>query len=107
MGLGKTVQAIAAMVSLKNTGATHFVVVCPASVIENWCREIRRQSRLSVVKIHGAGRMSALRTWVRSGGVAVTTYETTAYFKLDDGFQFSMLTVDEAHYIKIPKHAAP
>src|SRR5699024_4740488 len=73
---------------------------CPASVIENWCREIRRQSRLSVVKIHGAGRMSALRTWVRSGGVAVTTYETTAYFKLDDGFQFSMLTVDEAHYIK-------
>ena len=100
MGLGKTVQAIAAMVSLKNTGATHFVVVCPASVIENWCREIRRQSRLSVVKIHGAGRMSALRTWVRSGGVAVTTYETTAYFKLDDGFQFSMLTVDEAHYIK-------
>ena len=32
MGLGKTVQAIATMVSLKNTGATHFVVVCPASV---------------------------------------------------------------------------
>lgn len=100
MGLGKTVQAIAAMVSLKNTGATHFVVVCPASVIENWCREIRKHSRLSVIKVHGAGRMSALRTWIRSGGVAVTTYETTAYFKLDDGFRFSMLTVDEAHYIK-------
>ena len=100
MGLGKTVQAIAAMVSLKNTGATHFVVVCPASVIENWCREIRKHSRLSVTKVHGAGRMSALRAWLHSGGVAVTTYETTAYFKLDDGFRFSMLTVDEAHYIK-------
>lgn len=103
MGLGKTVQAIAAMVSLKNTGASHFVVVCPASVIENWCREVRKHSRLSVTKVHGSGRLAALRSWVQSGGVAVTTYETTAYFKLDDGFQFSMLTVDEAHYIKNPQ----
>ena len=36
------------------------------------------------------------------GGVAVTTYETTAYFKLPDDFKFSMLVVDEAHYIKNP-----
>lgn len=42
MGLGKTVQAIATMVSLRNTGGTHFIVVCPASVITNWCREIRK-----------------------------------------------------------------
>lgn len=102
MGLGKTVQAIAAMVSLKNTGATHFVVVCPASVITNWCREIRKHSRLSVIKIHGQGRKNALREWVRSGGVAVTTYETTGYFKLEDDFRFTMLVVDEAHYIKNP-----
>ena len=47
--------------------------------------------------------MEALRSWVQSGGVAVTTYETTGYFKLDDGFHFSMLTVDEAHYIKNPQ----
>ena len=103
MGLGKTVQAVAAMVSLRNTGATHFVVVCPASVIENWCREIRKHSRLSVTKVHGTGRMGALHSWLQHGGVAVTTYETTGYFKLDDGFQFSMLTIDEAHYIKNPK----
>ena len=103
MGLGKTVQAIAAMVSLRNTGATHFVVVCPASVIENWCREVCKHSRLSVTKVHGAGRMAALRSWIQRGGVAVTTYETTGYFKLEDGFHFSMLTVDEAHYIKNPQ----
>jgi SNF2 family DNA or RNA helicase len=41
MGLGKTVQAIAAMVSLKNTGETHFAVICPASVMTNCSREIR------------------------------------------------------------------
>ncbi len=102
MGLGKTVQAIAAMVSLKNTGATHFVVVCPASVITNWCREIRKHSKLSVIKVHGQGRKYALNSWIRSGGVAVTTYETTGYFKLEDDFRFTMLVVDEAHYIKNP-----
>lgn len=105
MGLGKTVQAIAAMVSLKNTGATHFMVICPASVITNWCREIRKHSLLSVIKVHGQGRSYAIRSWLQSGGVAVTTYETTGYIKLDQDFSFSMLVVDEAHYIKNPRAA--
>lgn len=100
MGLGKTVQSIAAMVSLKNTGATHFVVVCPASVITNWCREIVKHSMLRAVKVHGTGRMEALRSWIRNGGVAVTTYETTGHFQLEEDFEFTMLTVDEAHYVK-------
>ena len=52
MGLGKTIQAIATMVSLKNTGATHFVVLCPASVIINWCREIQKFSKLRAIKVH-------------------------------------------------------
>lgn len=103
MGLGKTIQAIAAMVSLRNTGATHFVVVCPASVITNWCREIRKMSLLTVTKIHGAGRASALKAWLKSGGVAVTTYETTSHFKMDTNFKFTLLVVDEAHYIKNPE----
>ena len=103
MGLGKTIQAIAAMVSLRNTGATHFVVVCPASVITNWCREIRKMSLLTVTKIHGAGRASALKAWLKSGGVAVTTYETTGHFKMDNNFKFTLLVVDEAHYIKNPE----
>ena len=103
MGLGKTIQAIAAMVSLRNTGATHFVVVCPASVITNWCREIRKMSLLSVTKIHGAGRAAAFKAWLKSGGVAVTTYETTSHFKMDNNFKFTLLVVDEAHYIKNPE----
>ena len=103
MGLGKTVQAIAAMVSLRNTGGTHFIVVCPASVIMNWCREIRKMSLLNVTKVHGSGRKAALDSWVKTGGVAVTTYETVAYCKLPDDFKFKLLVVDEAHYIKNPK----
>ena len=103
MGLGKTIQAIASMVSLKNTGATHFVVVCPASVLTNWCREIQKHSLLSVTKVHGSGRSLAVRGWLEAGGVAVTTYETTAHFHLPADFRFSMVVVDEAHYIKNPE----
>ncbi len=102
MGLGKTIQAIAAMVSLKNTGATHFIVVCPASVLANWCREIMKMSDLKVVKVHGQDRSAALDLWIKDGGVAVTTYETTGHFKLDKDFKYSLLVVDEAHYIKNP-----
>ena len=103
MGLGKTVQAIATMVSLSNVGGTHFAVVCPASVVTNWCREIAKFSNLSVIKIHGSGRDKALEEWIEKGGVAVTTYETTAFIKLPDDFKFTELVVDEAHYIKNPE----
>ena len=103
MGLGKTVQAIAVMVSLRNTGATHFLVICPASVMENWCREIQKHSDLTPVKIHGDRRQEALARWQQSGGVAVTTYETTGFFDLPKEFRFAAAIVDEAHYIKNPQ----
>lgn len=100
MGLGKTIQAIATMVSLKNTGATHFLVICPASVITNWQREIVKHSKLRVTKVHGSGKSSAIKAWVKNGGVAVTNFESTAAFKLEDNFKFDLTIVDEAHYIK-------
>ena len=102
MGLGKTVQAIATMVSLHNAGATHFIVVCPASVLTNWIREVTKMSSLPVIKIHGSDREKSLELWKNEGGVAITTYETTGHFDLADDFKFSLLVVDEAHYIKNP-----
>lgn len=100
MGLGKTIQAIATMVSLKNIGATHFVVVCPASVVTNWCREIVKHSKLKVYKAHGPTKKSEYNTWLEKGGVVVTTYESVTVFDFDPEYKFSQLIVDEAHYIK-------
>ena len=102
MGLGKTVQAIAVMVSLKATGATHFMVVCPASVLINWAREIRQFSELKVTVIKGGDYM-AVRSWEDGGGVAVTTYESISRFALPQDFGFSLLVADEAHYVKNPQ----
>ena len=103
MGLGKTIQAIATMVSLKNNGASHFLVICPASVLSNWRREISKHSDLDSIKIHGADREESIKSWIENGGVGVTTYETATFFKLDENFKFAMAVVDEAHYIKNPQ----
>ena len=101
MGLGKTVQAIAVMVSLRNTGASRFIVVCPASVLSNWCREITAHSNLPVIMVHGSKKEAALSSWVQSGGVAVTTYETTGFFgTAETENKTDLIVVDEAHYIK-------
>ncbi|MBP3322785.1 MAG: DEAD/DEAH box helicase [Clostridia bacterium] len=102
MGLGKTIQALAAMAALKAEGKTHFMVVCPASVLINWCREIEKHSYLTPIKIHGADE-NALNKWLEEGDVAVTTYESISRFELPDGFSFDMLVVDEAHYVKNPE----
>ncbi len=100
MGLGKTIQAIATMVSLKNTGATHFLVICPASVVTNWCREVAKQSKLRYTKIQGTGKKTAFESWLKTGGVAVTNYESVSTIKLPEGFNIDLVIVDEAHYIK-------
>ena len=102
MGLGKTIQAIAAMAALKAEGATHFMVVCPASVLVNWCREIEKHSQLSVTKVHGNDE-DALLHWRQNGDVAVTTYESISRFKLPEKFKISMVVTDEAHYVKNPE----
>ena len=102
MGLGKTIQAIAAMAAMKAEGKTHFMVVCPASVLINWCREIEKHCHLAVTKIHGNDE-AALRCWRENGDVAVTTYESISRFQLPETFPISMIVTDEAHYVKKPE----
>ena len=101
MGLGKTMQAIASMVALAATGKSHFVVVCPASVLINWCREVQKFSDLEVTKVHGNDE-EALLHWRENGGVMVTTFESISRFSLPEKFRISMVVTDEAHYVKNP-----
>lgn len=101
MGLGKTIQALAAMVHLKNHEETHFLVICPASVITNWCREIESKSDLNVIKIHGTFKDDRFDIWKTNGGVAVTNYESLSWLmNMEESFRISMVVVDEAHYVK-------
>jgi superfamily II DNA or RNA helicase len=102
MGLGKTIQAIAALAHLRALEHTHFLVVCPASVLVNWLREIARHSDLRTYRLHGPERARAERAWYADGGVAVTTYDTLKTLVMPAGTRVSMLVADEAHYVKNP-----
>jgi SNF2 family DNA or RNA helicase len=104
MGLGKTMQALAAMCHLAAKGATHFLVVCPASVVINWTREVERHTLLEARRLHlpGAKRQAAGQEWAARGGVAITTFEALRAMPGDLDVSLAMIVVDEAHYAKNP-----
>ncbi len=103
MGLGKTIEALAVLCHLRSRGATHFLVVCPASVLANWENEIRRHSQLPTpVRLHGHQRDSLLRIWIRGGGVAITTFDTLRLLDIPN-IDIAAVVVDEAHYVKNPE----
>ncbi|MBP5253900.1 MAG: DEAD/DEAH box helicase [Lachnospiraceae bacterium] len=105
MGLGKTVQAVAVMAHLRAADpGSRFLVVCPASVLVNWCREIRKFSALEPFLLHGAGLRGEMEAWVRDSGVAVTNYESMGKVVsvLDGRIPLDLLVIDEAHYMKNP-----
>lgn len=108
MGLGKTIQSIAAMVSLINTGEQHFVVIAPASVAENWTREIQERSGLIPRPAYGSPRQrkSEFREWELGGGVLITTYDIAKRLGIEKTeMPIGLITVDEAHMIKNPDAA--
>jgi len=102
MGLGKTVQALAAMTHMAAKGQTRFLVVCPASVQINWINEIGKHTRLVAHSLHGPDRGSAAQRWLRTGGVAVTTFTTLGRLEGVIDAHVALLVVDEAHYVKNP-----
>jgi SNF2 family DNA or RNA helicase len=104
MGLGKTIEAIAAMAHLAARGKEHFLVVCPAGVLVNWCREIAERSMLRPYRVHGTDLHLEQSRWQNQGGVAVTTFETLKKWR-PEGVAVAMLVVDEAHYAKNPAAA--
>ncbi|WP_327045350.1 DEAD/DEAH box helicase [Microbispora sp. NBC_01189] len=105
MGLGKSIEALAVLAHLRSRGETHFLVICPAAVVTNWVREVTGKSKLRAHRVHGPERERAARTWARDGGVAVTTYETLAWWEssLKDTRDLACVVVDEAHFIKNPQ----
>ncbi|WP_310435780.1 DEAD/DEAH box helicase [Streptomyces sp. 3330] len=103
MGLGKTIQAIAVLAHLAAEGQSHFLVVCPASVLVNWTREVEARSALRVMVLHGPDRHDAFADWKGRGGVGVTTFDALRGFPAPGGGEVGLLVVDEAHSVKNPK----
>ncbi|MER6616929.1 DEAD/DEAH box helicase [Streptomyces xantholiticus] len=98
MGLGKTVTLIALHLRRARTAPT--LVVCPASLLGNWQREIARFAPgVPVRRFHGAGR--TLDT--PDGGFVLTTYGTMRSSAEElAAHTWGMVVADEAQHVKNP-----
>ncbi|KAK1321505.1 putative chromatin-remodeling complex ATPase chain [Acorus calamus] len=119
MGLGKTVQAITYLTLLRhldNDPGPH-LIVSPASVLENWERELKRWCpSFSVVLFHGTGRTAyskELNSLSKAGLpapfnvllVCYSLFERQSGQQRDDRkmlkrWQWSCVLMDEAHVLK-------
>lgn len=119
MGLGKTIQAITYLTLLKhldNDPGPH-LIVCPASVLENWERELKKWCpSFSVLQFHGAGRTAyskELNTLGKTGLpppfnvllVCYSLFERHSAQQKDDRkalkrWRWSCVLMDEAHVLK-------
>lgn len=98
MGLGKTVTLIA--LHLRRNKAAPTLVVCPASLLGNWQREIIRFAPgVPVRRFHGADRtLDGL-----DGGFVLTTYGTLRTRAAELAYHtWGMVVADEAQHIKNP-----
>jgi hypothetical protein len=110
MGLGKTVQAIAMLASEREElgpdvlGPT--LVVCPMSVVKQWCAEIARFApSLRVHAHHGSLRLAghALAEKALESDVVVTSYDiATRDVDFLAGIGWDRLLLDEAQDVKNP-----
>ncbi|MGH8020308.1 MAG: DEAD/DEAH box helicase [Opitutaceae bacterium] len=103
MGLGKTLQALALITAAKQTRKTSApcLVVCPASLVENWRREAARFAPgLKVLVHHGSDREDESRA-LREAGLVITSYGTLARDQaLFQSVAWDTLVADEAQHVK-------
>ena len=103
MGLGKTLQALALIECIRNSNAESqpALVVCPASLVENWLREVSRFTpSLKALKHHGPKRARE-SVVLEDVDVVITSYGT---LRQDAGLMGTMdwcvVIGDEAQHIK-------
>jgi superfamily II DNA or RNA helicase len=104
MGLGKTIEALALLAALHL--ADHPIggpslVVCPASLVENWRREAARFTpALRVTTHHGEGRADSATAFA-SADLVVTSYGTLVRDQaMFESVEFTCVIGDEAQHIK-------
>lgn len=94
MGMGKTIQAI---IACKELGGKT-LVVCPASVKENWRREIKMAYETAQVEI------IEKENSIGDIGWCIINYDILEKKKeFLDSLEFDNIILDEAHYIKNQK----
>lgn len=104
MGLGKTLQIIGLLQSEKNAGRTPSLVVAPATLLENWRREIRQFAPQMNCLVHAGASRAGITERFAGYDVIITSFDTAIRDEpLLSGIQWNLLALDEAQAIKNPE----
>jgi SNF2 family DNA or RNA helicase len=103
MGLGKTIQVIALMLAERSAGRGPSLVVTPATLLENWRRELAIFSPALTVKVHAGPDRAGIVSRLEGIDVVVTSYDTAMRDEpLLSSIAWNLLALDEAQNIKNP-----
>ena len=84
---------------LHHEGHRYFLVICPASVLLNWKREVDKLTDMQAYILHGES-FGDSEIWKSDGGIAIINYEGLDKIIFDKDFPLDMVVVDEAHFVK-------
>jgi SNF2 family DNA or RNA helicase len=103
MGLGKTLQVIALLLRERQRGRSPSLVIAPATLLENWRRELTRFAPGLSYCIHRGQERTGFPSKLRTFDVVITSYETAVRdISTLLMVKWNTLVMDEAQAIKNP-----
>ncbi|RSX55586.1 SNF2 family protein [Bifidobacterium dolichotidis] len=113
MGLGKTIQLISVLLvayskeqqksEQEQRDARPSLVVCPASLVYNWAREIQKFAPTLPVTVISGSKAHRKKLYAHLSGVVVTSYDLfRLYSELLEQQPWLVMSLDEAQAIKNP-----
>lgn len=105
MGLGKTLQTICFLAyQAEKTPQSNFLIVCPASLLYNWQKEIEKFAPSLPTLIYSGNKRDLTEFPTATGAVLITSYHTLRQDIADiRTLPWQTAVIDESHNIKNPQ----
>lgn len=104
MGLGKTLQVIALLQAEHNEGRFQSLVIAPATLLENWRREISQFAPKLGCLIHSGPSRAGIAQRLLGYDVVITSFDTVIRDEsLLSEIDWNLVAIDEAQGIKNPE----